>query len=103
MEKQGYMQSPNDWKNIEMTGQVKFVSGDSSDSGPGTLEVEDILAAGIQTAVKAQRTRLIYFTVVDKFDGLKNNGMFTIYSQAPSHRQQVVTESTWDLRLCFTI
>ena len=29
MEKQGYMQSPNDWKNIEMTGQVKFVSGDS--------------------------------------------------------------------------
>jgi hypothetical protein len=32
MEKQGYMQSPNDWKNIEMTGQVKFVSGDSSDS-----------------------------------------------------------------------
>ena len=32
MEKQGYMQSPNDWKNIEMTGQVKFVSGDSGDS-----------------------------------------------------------------------
>jgi hypothetical protein len=28
----GYMQSPNDWKNVEMTGQVKFNSGDSSDS-----------------------------------------------------------------------
>ena len=25
----GYMQSPNDWKNVEMTGQVKFNSGDS--------------------------------------------------------------------------
>jgi hypothetical protein len=26
------MQSPNDWKNVEMTGIVKFVSGDSTDS-----------------------------------------------------------------------
>ena len=26
------MQSPNDWKNLEMTGQVKFVSGDNGDS-----------------------------------------------------------------------
>src|SRR6266487_4792876 len=32
MEAKGYMQSPNDWKNIEMTGLVKFVSGDSTDS-----------------------------------------------------------------------
>jgi hypothetical protein len=32
MEQQGYMQSPNDWRNVEMTGQVKFVSGDSTDS-----------------------------------------------------------------------
>ena len=32
LEAKGYMQSPNDWKNVEMTGQVKFVSGDSSDS-----------------------------------------------------------------------
>ena len=23
----GYMQSPNDWKNVEMTGQVKYNSG----------------------------------------------------------------------------
>ena len=28
----GYMQSANDWKNVEMTGVVKFNSGDSSDS-----------------------------------------------------------------------
>jgi hypothetical protein len=28
----GYMQSPNDWKNIEMTGQVKFNSGDSGEN-----------------------------------------------------------------------
>jgi hypothetical protein len=27
----GYMQSPNDWKNIEMTGYVKFNKGDTSD------------------------------------------------------------------------
>ncbi len=27
----GYMQSPNDWKNVEMTGYVKFNQGDSSD------------------------------------------------------------------------
>jgi hypothetical protein len=32
MEKQGYMQSPNDWKNVEMTGRVKFNSGDKTDS-----------------------------------------------------------------------
>ena len=32
MEAKGYMQSPNDWKNVEMTGIVKFVSGDSTDS-----------------------------------------------------------------------
>jgi F5/8 type C domain-containing protein len=32
LETKGYMQSPNDWKNVEMTGQVKFTSGDSSDS-----------------------------------------------------------------------
>jgi hypothetical protein len=31
MEAKGYMQSPNDWKNLEMTGIVKFVSGDSTD------------------------------------------------------------------------
>jgi hypothetical protein len=28
----GYMQSPNDWKNVEMTGQVKFNSGDNSEN-----------------------------------------------------------------------
>ncbi|MGH9978065.1 MAG: discoidin domain-containing protein [Nitrososphaeraceae archaeon] len=28
----GYMQSPNDWKNVEMTGQVKFNSGDSGEN-----------------------------------------------------------------------
>jgi hypothetical protein len=28
----GYMQSANDWKNVEMTGVVKFNDGDSSDS-----------------------------------------------------------------------
>jgi hypothetical protein len=28
----GYMQDTNDWKNVEMTGVVKFNSGDSSDS-----------------------------------------------------------------------
>jgi hypothetical protein len=28
----GYMQSPNDWKNVEMTGRVKFNSGDSGDN-----------------------------------------------------------------------
>src|ERR671919_783158 len=28
----GYMQSPNDWKNVEITGQVKFNSGDSSEN-----------------------------------------------------------------------
>jgi hypothetical protein len=28
----GYMQSPNDWKNVEMTGQVKFNSGDSDEN-----------------------------------------------------------------------
>jgi len=28
----GFMQSANDWKNVEMTGVVKFNSGDSSDS-----------------------------------------------------------------------
>ena len=28
----GYMQSANDWKNVEMTGVVKFNSGDSGDS-----------------------------------------------------------------------
>jgi hypothetical protein len=27
----GYMQSPNDWKNVEMTGQVKFNSGGDDD------------------------------------------------------------------------
>jgi hypothetical protein len=27
----GYMQSPNDWKNVEMTGIVKFNKGDSKD------------------------------------------------------------------------
>jgi Big-like domain-containing protein/tectonin-like protein len=27
----GYMQSPNDWKNVEMTGQVKFNSGADDD------------------------------------------------------------------------
>jgi hypothetical protein len=27
----GYMQSPNDWKNVEMTGQVKFNSGSDDD------------------------------------------------------------------------
>jgi hypothetical protein len=32
LEEKGYMQSPNDWKNVEMTGVVKFNSGDSSDS-----------------------------------------------------------------------
>jgi hypothetical protein len=32
LETKGYMQSPNDWKNVEMTGIVKFNSGDSSDS-----------------------------------------------------------------------
>jgi hypothetical protein len=28
----GYMQDENDWRNVEMTGVVKFISGDSSDS-----------------------------------------------------------------------
>jgi hypothetical protein len=28
----GYMQSPNDWKNVELTGQVKFNSGDSGEN-----------------------------------------------------------------------
>ena len=28
----GYMQSPNDWKNVEMTGQVKFNSGDTGEN-----------------------------------------------------------------------
>ncbi len=28
----GYMQSPNDWKNVEMTGKVKFNSGDSGEN-----------------------------------------------------------------------
>src|ERR687897_991343 len=28
----GYMQSPNDWKNVELTGQVKFNSGDDSEN-----------------------------------------------------------------------
>ncbi|MGC2307422.1 MAG: hypothetical protein WA461_03390, partial [Nitrososphaeraceae archaeon] len=32
IESRGYMQSPNDWKNIEMTGQVKFNSGDSGEN-----------------------------------------------------------------------
>ena len=27
LEKKGYMQGPNDWKNVEMTGYVKFNSG----------------------------------------------------------------------------
>jgi F5/8 type C domain/Bacterial Ig domain len=27
-----YMQSPNDWKNVELTGQVKFNSGDSGEN-----------------------------------------------------------------------
>jgi hypothetical protein len=27
----GYMQYPNDWKNVEMTGQVRFNSGDDDD------------------------------------------------------------------------
>jgi hypothetical protein len=31
LEANGYMQSPNDWKNVEMTGVVKFISGDSTD------------------------------------------------------------------------
>jgi hypothetical protein len=31
IESRGYMQSPNDWKNIEMTGQVKLNSGDSDE------------------------------------------------------------------------
>jgi hypothetical protein len=32
LEAKGYMQSPNDWKNFEATGVIKFISGDSSDS-----------------------------------------------------------------------
>jgi hypothetical protein len=32
LEAKGYMQSPNDWKNFEATGVVKFISGDSTDS-----------------------------------------------------------------------
>ena len=32
LESQGYMQSPNDWKNIEMTGYVKFNKGSEDDS-----------------------------------------------------------------------
>ena len=32
LESQGYMQSPNDWKNIEMTGYVKFNKGTEDDS-----------------------------------------------------------------------
>jgi F5/8 type C domain-containing protein/Big-like domain-containing protein len=31
MEAKGYMQSPNDWKNVEMTGIVKMLSGDKTD------------------------------------------------------------------------
>jgi F5/8 type C domain/PKD domain len=32
LEANGYMLAPNDWKNVEMTGLVKFVSGDSTDN-----------------------------------------------------------------------
>ena len=32
LESKGYMQSPNDWKNIEMTGYVKFNKGAEDDS-----------------------------------------------------------------------
>jgi hypothetical protein len=31
MEAKGYMQSPNDWKNFEMTGIVKMLKGDKTD------------------------------------------------------------------------
>ena len=31
MEAKGYMQSPNDWKNIEITGIVKMLKGDKTD------------------------------------------------------------------------
>jgi hypothetical protein len=27
----GYMQSPNDWKNVEMTGYVKYTGGEKAD------------------------------------------------------------------------
>jgi hypothetical protein len=50
LETRGYMQSPNDWKNVEMTGYVKLISTTGSNfakkmvDGHGRREVQDTLA-----------------------------------------------------------
>ncbi|MFL6471273.1 MAG: hypothetical protein ACJ71H_10525, partial [Nitrososphaeraceae archaeon] len=47
----GYMQSPNDWKNVEMTGYVKLISSPSDINSIGIIVVDVVL---IQYLVKVQ-------------------------------------------------
>ena len=74
MEAKGYMQSPNDWKNVEMTGIVKFVSGDSTDSGLGTQEEVDTQEVVILKVVRERHTKSICF-IMERSDSQKSSGM----------------------------
>ncbi|MFL6383752.1 MAG: hypothetical protein ACJ712_02130 [Nitrososphaeraceae archaeon] len=50
------MQSPNDWKNVEMTGYVKLISSPSDINSIGIIVVDVVL---IEYLVKVQHTSLM--------------------------------------------
>jgi len=70
----GYMQSPNDWKNFEMTGYAKVNSGQSGENLLGMVEEEDIRETDIRRDVKVQHIKETYTTMEER-DLRKNNGM----------------------------
>jgi hypothetical protein len=74
------MQPPNDWKNVEMTGIVKFNSGDSSDSWTWY----DRGGRHYQRSVKAPPIKLIC-SMGERYEWQKNNDTSLMYFQAPQH------------------
>jgi hypothetical protein len=52
MAQQGYMQSPNDWKNVEITGYLK-VNGFTGSSNNGPAHIEFMARGGVHTSSKS--------------------------------------------------
>ena len=56
--KKGYMQSPNDWKNVEMTGYFKINSFTNSDKN-GAAHIELVARGGKNTNDNGLNQRII--------------------------------------------
>ena len=52
MAQQGYMQSPNDWKNVEITGYLK-VNSFTGSSNNGPAHIEFMARGGVHTSSKS--------------------------------------------------